>query len=137
MRVAVDARRDGRERDRLRPELLRHLEAASVARGEQRRLSVPTVAVARPDRVDDPASRQPEAECRLGVARCAPAEGGARLLQLMGAGRPVDGAVDPATPGQGLVGGVHDGVDTLPCDVALHGLHPHGPHPTGRAAGNA
>ena len=89
-----------------------------------------TVAVARPDRMDDPAGGQPEAGCRLGLAGGAAAERGARLAQLAGAGRPVDRAVDPATTGQGLVGSVHDRVDVLLRDVAPHGLDPHGRHPT-------
>ena len=75
--------------------------------------------------MDDPASRQPEAGSRLGLAGRAAAERGARGVEVVGTGRPVDGAVDPPATGERLVGGVHDGVDVLPGNVAAHRLDPH------------
>jgi hypothetical protein len=40
------------------------------------------------------------------------------MTQRAGPGGPVDGPVDPAAPEQGAVGGVDDGVDRFPGDVA-------------------
>ena len=78
-----------------------------------------TVVPAPPHRshgVDHPAGREAVAAGGLGVAGGAPAEAPA-LGQQARAGRPVDGAVDPAAAEQAGVGRVDDGVGGQPGDV--------------------
>src|SRR5205085_889764 len=98
-------------------DLVGYLEGTPVARGQELGLALAAAPPPGADGVDDPAGGQAEPGRGLGVAGLAAAEGGARLVQLLGAGRPVDGAVDPAAAPEGLVGGVHHGVDVLSRDV--------------------
>jgi hypothetical protein len=75
--------------------------------------------------MDDPLGGEPEPACGLGVARGAPAQLLAGLLELSVTGSPVDGPVDAASAGQGLVGGIDHRVDLLGRDIALNGLNIH------------
>src|SRR5207245_2851613 len=100
LRVAVDAGRDGGEGQRFRAQLVCHFEGASVAGCQQLRLAVLAVAVARSDRVEDPAGREPEARRGLDVAGGAPAERGAGVVQLPGAGGAVNGTVHATAAGE-------------------------------------
>jgi len=81
-----------------------------------------------PHHMDDPASRQGKAGSGLGVAGGTAAQVLTRPVQVSCPGRPVDGSVHPASPGQGLVGRVDYGVNRLGGDVAPGCLDEHTGH---------
>ena len=108
-RVAVDAGRDRRERDRAAAVLGRELDRPPVAGRQQLRLALAAAVPDRPDGVDDVVDGQPPGAGDLRVARVAAAEPAALLEQLR-PGRAVDRAVDAAAPEQARVRGVDDRV---------------------------
>lgn len=93
-----------------------------------------------PDGVNDPASWQAEAGCRLGVTSLAAAKFRARCGKLLRTSGRVDGPIDAATHRQGAVGRVHYGVHCQFRDVALEGDNGRMRHPLSvpaNADGNA
>jgi len=120
-REAVDAGADGRDGDAGKLVLGGDLQAAAIARGEQRLLVRAAAAPDRADRVDDVAGGEAVAPGDLRLARRAAAERAA-FRQKLRPGGPVNGAVDPAAAEQRLVRGINDGVNREPGDVALDDL---------------
>src|SRR5262249_36259321 len=103
--VAEGAGTDRGEGDGRDPELVGHLEAPAVAAREEARLAAVAPLPDRPDGVDHEPGGEGESGRCLGVAERAPVERPARLEQL-GAGGPVDGAVDATAPEKRGVGRV-------------------------------
>jgi hypothetical protein len=120
-RVAVDARRDRRERDGATTKLVRDLEGAPVARGKQLGLALIAAMPDRADGVDDVARGKVARGRRLRVANLAAAEPPA-LLQDRRPACPVNGSIHPAAAEQRGVRGVHDRIDFSLRDVALDEL---------------
>ena len=95
-------------------------ERVAVAIGEQPILAALAAAPDGPHGMDHVTRGKAEAWRDLGLARLAAAEKRAGLAQLR-ACRAVDGAVDAAAAEKCFIGGVDDGVDIEPGNVALDG----------------
>src|SRR5262249_18470304 len=107
---------------------------AAMAGDEELVFPRPAAAPHRSDGVDHVAGGEPTGAGHAGVAGRAAAEPAALLENGRPAG-PVDGPVDAAAPEERGVRRVHDGVDALRRDVALHQLDlEHGPLLTPRLA---
>src|SRR5262245_35928505 len=120
-RKAVDAGRDRREGDGCETLICGERQAVSIAGSEQQVLTAFSTVPDRPNRVDHVARRQPEARRDLRLSSLAAAKPGASLGELMPRGT-VDGAADASARGKHLVGGIDDGVDVEPGDVAFDNL---------------
>ena len=114
----VHAGGNGREGDAFCAELGRFFHATAVGGGKERVFIVRSAAPYGAHGVDNPGRRQAVAAGGLCVAGGAAVEGTAFRKQL-GAGRAVDGSVNPASSKQGFVGSVDNGVSRFPGDVAL------------------
>jgi hypothetical protein len=126
-REAVGAGRDRWVSNRDKAVFVREREAAAVAGGEEPVLAPLASAPDRTDGVNHVTRRQAEARRDLGISRLAAAKLDTGRAEF----RPcsaMDRAVDPATAEQSPVGGVDDGIDLEPGDVALDDLDtvPHG-----------
>ena len=120
--VAVDAGRNSGEGDRLAFAFFGKLEAAAVTRFQQGRFTMLAVPVDRSRSMDDVLRRKPEPGSDFRLARLAAVEGDAGTQEFRTC-RPVDGAVDSATPKQGAVRRIHDCIDIQLRDVALDNFY--------------
>ena len=112
---------DGGKRDAPGTDLVRDLQAPAVAGRQLLGLALASAPPHRSDGVDDPASRQPVAAGRLGITGVTSAQRAA-LLEQVGTGGSMDGAVDTPAPQEARPGGVDDGVDLQRRDVGAHCL---------------
>ena len=129
-RIAVDARRDRRERDRAATELHGDLERAAVTRGQERGLARVAALPDRPDGMDHVSRREVAGRRRLRVAGLAASEE-PRLGEDRRPAHAMDRPVDASAAQERRVRGVDDRIDLLLRDVALHELDPaHWPKPT-------
>ncbi len=100
---------------------LRERQSVAVATGEQPVLAPLAAAPDRAYGVDHVTRRETKAWRDLRLSGVAAAELRARRAKL-GASGAMDGAVDAAAAEQGLIGGIDDGVDLKPGDVAFDDL---------------
>ena len=103
-------------------------ETVAVAGSEQPVLAALSTVPNRSDRVDHVARGKSEARGDLRLSRLATAKASASLGELMTCGT-VDGAADATAWGKRGVGGIDDGIDVEPGDVAFDDLDTvrHGP----------
>jgi hypothetical protein len=103
-------------------------ETVAVAGSEQPVLAALPAAPNRADGVDHVACRQAEARGDLRLSRLATAKFDTSRSELRTCGT-VDGAADATARGQHGVGGIDDGIDVEPGDVAFDNLNAvrHGP----------
>src|SRR5262245_37301707 len=93
-------------------------QAIAIASGKQHVFATLPTGPHWSDRVDHVARRKPEARRDLRLPRLAAAKPGASLGERRPCGT-VDGAADAAAGGQHRVGGIDDGMDLEPGDVAF------------------
>ncbi len=126
-RIAVDAGRDGRKRDRPRSELIGHSEGFDVARPQQ--LLCLGNAVDGPNGVDHPPGREMARTRRDRLSRGQAVTGevgddAPTLLEDRGPPGSVDRSIDATATCKCAVGRVHDRVDSFLGDVTLDQLYP-------------
>jgi len=115
---AVSTRRDGGKGNRGKTVLACETEARTVAGGKQLVLAALAAAPNRTNGVDDVTREKAKARGDLGIPRLAAAELGTSRAKLGTCGT-VDRTIHAASAKQRPVGGVDDGVDVEPGDVAF------------------